>query len=258
MERHNLILSPHFDDAVLSLGGLLAKEGSKSTVLTFFAGKPPKSRAHLWDLFCGFLNSDDAIRAREKENIHALESLNVSQSNIVNFSFLGKSYRRWFGASDEKLKAIMLAELLKFIRTRASEGLNIFAPALEVHKDHKLLKAVLLSAVPILKNENIKFFLYQDLPYSYVLPAGKLKPEQVSKKAQLEIITVPLTQSEIAKKVSAIEAYQSQLGTLAMLSGGNLASKIERFASKQASQFDVSTGYCEVLYEVTQQKRSKN
>lgn len=249
-ERHNLILSPHLDDAVLSLGGLLAKEGAHSTVLTFFAGKPAKSRAHLWDLFCGFLNSDDAIQAREKENEAALESLNVSKEDIVNLSFLGKSYRKWFGASDEKLKAVMLAELLKRIRAQASEGLNVFAPALEIHKDHKLLKAVVLSAIPLLEKENVKFFLYQDLPYSYVVPPNRLEPKRVSKETELHTVTVPLSETEVSMKVAAIEAYTSQLGLLASLSGGKLTSKIKGFAATQASKFDVPTGYCEVVYEV--------
>lgn len=258
MERHNLILSPHYDDAVLSLGGLLAKEGKRSTVLTFFGGKPAKSRPHLWDLFCGFLNSDDAIKARIKENESALESLNVPKENIVNLSLLGRSYRRWLGNSDEKLKAVMLAELLKFIRMQPSQELNIFAPAFEVHKDHRLLKSVLLSAMPLLEKENIKFFLYQDLPYSYVLPAKKLEPERVSKKTSLDVVTVPLSETDISQKVVAIEAYKSQLGILGGLSGGNLTSKIRRFAIEQASKFNVPTGYCEVVYEVTDQKRTKN
>lgn len=258
MERHNLILSPHYDDAVLSLGGLLAKEGKHSTVLTFFGGKPSKSRLHLWDLLCGFLNSDDAIRERIKENDKALESLNVPKENIVNLPLLGRSYRMWFGSSDEKLKAVMLAELLKFIRTHHSEELNIFAPAFEVHKDHRLLKAVLLSAIPLLEKEGIKFFLYQDLPYSYVLPSKKLEPDRVSKKSSLGVVTVPLSETDISAKVTAIEAYKSQLGPLESLSGKGLTSKIKKFASEQASKFGVPTGFCEVLYEVTDQKRDRN
>jgi len=70
-----VIVSPHLDDAVLSLGGWIAtasKQGAAVKVVTVMAGDPKKDLpASKWDLRCGFEGQIQATEARRKEDAAA-------------------------------------------------------------------------------------------------------------------------------------------------------------------------------------------
>ena len=76
-----LVLSPHFDDAVLSAFGLL-QGGSPVEIATVFTGEPDSVRETGWDRLCGFSDSDDAVRSRRAENDQALRDLPVAQRHL--------------------------------------------------------------------------------------------------------------------------------------------------------------------------------
>lgn len=252
MARLHVLLSPHFDDAVLSLGGLLAKEGCSSTVVTFFGGKPEPSQITPWDLASGFLNSNQARDARVKENDEALKLLGVPENQIVNLRHLDQQYRAdLFGRSDDKeLSKLLLQDLLSLLESYGDRELNLYAPGLEMHKDHFLIKHVLLEAIPHLKGKPVQFFLYQDLPYAYTIPEEKLQKDAISDIATVELVPVPLSREQTEKKIEAIKLYQSQISPLELFKGSDLPSRVMDFSSRQARQFGADTEYCEVLYKI--------
>lgn len=252
MARHNVVLSPHFDDAVLSLGGLLAKEGGSSTVVTFFAGKPASPRVTPWDLSSGFFNSDQAYQARYQENARALELLGISQEQTINLEHLDQQYRVnvFNTADDESLPERLLQDLLSLLQSHESQELNLYAPGLEMHEDHRLIKQTLLAALPYLTGQNVRCFLYQDLPYACTLSEEKLQKHKVTSVPDAEIVTVSLSRDQILKKMAAIMLYRSQILPLELYVGGNLSSRITEFSSSQARLFDVGAEYCEVVYRI--------
>jgi len=83
----SLIVSPHYDDAVLSCWRLLSTK--ESTVLTVCSEGPDDSMSTDWDLLCGFNHSVEAIAARELENAAALEgwALNHQKSGLKDFAY---------------------------------------------------------------------------------------------------------------------------------------------------------------------------
>src|SRR5262249_5815752 len=90
----SIILSPHFDDAVLSLGGLLAAQAGRVIVATLFAGVPPRPVRGLWDLCCGFRDSDQAMQVRTRENQNSLLACGIPSTDIRNYAYLDYQYRR--------------------------------------------------------------------------------------------------------------------------------------------------------------------
>lgn len=66
-----IVVSPHLDDAVLGCGGLLAT-CPDSVVCTVFAGEPASPLHTEWDEASGFANAHEAVRARRREDEHAL------------------------------------------------------------------------------------------------------------------------------------------------------------------------------------------
>ncbi|HEX9505794.1 MAG TPA: PIG-L family deacetylase, partial [Acidimicrobiia bacterium] len=71
-----LVVSPHFDDAVLSCAHVVAA-AREAVVVTVFGGRPTRYPAvpSAWDQRCGFRVGDDVVARRRAENAAALEAL---------------------------------------------------------------------------------------------------------------------------------------------------------------------------------------
>jgi LmbE family N-acetylglucosaminyl deacetylase len=75
-----VVVSPHLDDAVFSLGGALADLGRARTVsvITLFAGDPGlEGLPTAWDARAGFDSAPRALTARREEDRRACERLGV-------------------------------------------------------------------------------------------------------------------------------------------------------------------------------------
>src|SRR5437879_5957076 len=89
-ERPLLLLSPHFDDAVLSCAALLARERPLD-VLTIFTGVPNPPRQSAWDRTTGFADSTQSVAARRAEEQaafsggrHGLAFLDLLETEYVS------------------------------------------------------------------------------------------------------------------------------------------------------------------------------
>src|SRR5580700_10851459 len=83
-----VVVSPHFDDAIMSLGSSIsyaAQRGTKIEVLTVFADIPTsETPASLWDRQCGFSTEGEAARARRDEDRQACSTVGA-ESRWLNF-----------------------------------------------------------------------------------------------------------------------------------------------------------------------------
>jgi len=80
--RRIVVISPHLDDAALSLGATIAhaaRAGARVTVLTPLSGEvdsdDPPGR---WDRDCGWSSAGDAARGRRQEDVAACELLGAT------------------------------------------------------------------------------------------------------------------------------------------------------------------------------------
>jgi LmbE family N-acetylglucosaminyl deacetylase len=73
------VLSPHLDDAALSLGGSIAqatRNGNTVCVVTVFAYDPAQVGPPMeWDAACGFTSAQEAARVRREEDVRACRIL---------------------------------------------------------------------------------------------------------------------------------------------------------------------------------------
>ena len=146
-----LLLSPHWDDAVLDCWGLLTSE-RRVTVVNLFAGVPPRGRLAPWDAITGA--TDSAMRARERiaEDARALAGAGRTP---VNLPFLDAQYRG--AAPDPTLEEIDRA---LFAAAPSASRVHVTA-GVGGHLDHLLARRygrVLLRA-------GLPVTLYADLPY---------------------------------------------------------------------------------------------
>jgi LmbE family N-acetylglucosaminyl deacetylase len=84
------IISPHYDDAVLSCGAFMLGCGRSTRVVTVCAGPPAAEvPANPWDRRCGFTRARAAAAARRSEDLKACSILGAEP---VHLSFSERDY----------------------------------------------------------------------------------------------------------------------------------------------------------------------
>jgi GlcNAc-PI de-N-acetylase len=228
MSPDTVILSPHFDDAVLSCWDVLRSAG-KVLVVNVFAGEPPAGTLGWWDRLAGASDSAAAVRARIAEDRQALA---LAGRRAVNLPFLDSQYRQ----GDQSL-----GEIVEALRGVLAADARIYAPASlgDHHRDHTAVRAAALA----LHAQGAKVALYADLPHAtvsgwprWVLDNGSSTTgkdranEQWA--AQLRATGIPvermaravhrLPAGDHAGKLEAVLAYRSQTGPLQETYGRSL------------------------------------
>ncbi|MER0243789.1 PIG-L family deacetylase [Streptomyces sp. HSW2009] len=78
-----VVISPHFDDAVLSLAAVIPQLPGPVVVVTAYGGAPgPEATVSSWDADCGFGTPHEAHRARVIEDAQALQMVGVAQITL--------------------------------------------------------------------------------------------------------------------------------------------------------------------------------
>lgn len=218
-----VVISTHFDDAALSLGGFLGRSQGRKAIATVHAGRPdPDLPVSWWDAACGFLSGQEAHQVRLAEDARACALLGVDQVTLSNPD---SPYR---GGGP-------LAELDEFLLslppfTEVLAPLGVRQPDHARVRDHTL--ATLTSAGRALPK------LYADLPYAAVAPgwgAGSgiaALAEFVESGEEHPIVTarfglsvkeeLRLDGQDWIRKRDAILCYASQLGPVASIEDSEL------------------------------------
>ena len=199
-----VVLSPHLDDAVFSVGATIARasrSGARVSVLTMFAGDPESSApAGDWDRLAGFVTAGEAATARRCEDRKACSLLSATP---VWQPFLDEQYA---DDSDDGALAYVLEEALRTADTLLLPGFPL------THPDHIRLVRLVLAAGLFPG----RIGLYAEQPY--LLWEGRvgaleslrdLVPETVSWRG------TRIGYRDLALKVLACRAYSSQLACIA-------------------------------------------
>lgn len=229
MDPETVILSPHFDDAVLSCWDLLVSE-DEVLVVNVFAGEPPAGALGWWDRLAGASDSGAAVRARIEEDRRALA---LAGRAAVNLPFLDSQYREPDQAPGEIVEAL---------RGVLAAGARIYAPASlgDSHRDHTAVRAAALA----LHAEGADVALYADLPHAtvdgwprWVLDGDRglsvgADPAGERWATQLEATGIPvarmahaarrLARKDHAGKLAAVLTYASQIAPLQRSFGRSL------------------------------------
>jgi hypothetical protein len=219
MSQDTVILSPHFDDAVLSCWHVLVGAGDV-LVVNVFAGEPAAGTLGWWDELTGASDSAAAVRTRIEEDRQALALVGRS---AVNLPFLDSQYREFDQAPEEIVQAL---------REVVATGSRIYAPASlgGHHRDHTAVRGAALA----LHAEGAHVALYADLPHATVLglprwvtdggsPTGADRAD-AQWTSQLEATNIPvermmaathrLSSKDHAGKLQAVLTYASQIAPL--------------------------------------------
>jgi LmbE family N-acetylglucosaminyl deacetylase len=200
-----VVLSPHFDDAAMGAGHLLATYPD-STVLTVFAGRPPAypDPPGKWDAAGGFQAGDDVVGVRREEDLRAMEVLGTSH-HWLEFS------EHAYLAPPDRPTPDQIAPALE----RALREINptaVFAPMGLGNPDHVVVHDTALLVRQSL--DEVAWFCYEDHGYKHI---PGLLAWRVAKLLRAEPwptpAIVPLHLDE-ARKRRAIWSYASQIPPL--------------------------------------------
>jgi LmbE family N-acetylglucosaminyl deacetylase len=196
-----LVVSPHYDDAVLSCGNLLAAVPD-STVITVFAGRPTNATILTdWDERCGFTSAAQAMAERARENGQALSTLEASG---IDLDFLDSQY-----SERPQQGCDLLGDTLAAMISQTQPA-AVFFPLGLFHEDHVTVSDVLMTLCHRLPS--IQWFVYADIPYAK-------RPERVARRladcVDRGVAATPLHIGHLPeRKAIAIKAYRSQLSGL--------------------------------------------
>jgi LmbE family N-acetylglucosaminyl deacetylase len=174
-----VVLSPHSDDAALSLAGtlkILADEAVAITILTCFsysAGLTNQNPGH----------PDDVTRLRKEEDIIfrnlVSDRIRLEWLDLPDAPLRGHSLESLFlGSGFKNQDFAAKASILKFLNSVNCENSYLFAPlAIGGHIDHRIARQV---GMHLLLSGSHSIVFYEDLPY-----AGAFTLEDIEQYIQL-------------------------------------------------------------------------
>jgi LmbE family N-acetylglucosaminyl deacetylase len=201
-----VVVSPHLDDAVLSLGAAIAawgRQGADVEVLTVLAGDPEsQAPAGGWDRRGGFATEGDAGRARRAEDTRACAALGASTSWLA---FGDLNYER-HGTDDDVRTAV--AEVVGDAATLLLPGSPLS------HPDHEWLVRTVADA-PLGAG---RLGLYAEQPYAARAGGTPGTAPWLEVGLGVKLVFEPVRvgiRDRLAKR-KAMHAYASQLPLLAL------------------------------------------
>jgi len=208
-----VLISPHLDDAVLSLGALIGaapRSGARVELLTVFAGNPAATQAAgPWDRKSGFATAGEAARQRRLEDQQACALLGARAHCL---SFGDEQYER---GGDE-------ASVLAAVAAIARGADTLLVPGFPLHNaDHAWLSRILLAVTW----PGSRIALYAEQPYLYTARRSHSQPGTAPALAALlarppHWESVPYEAADRRLKHRAIRCYGSQLRQLGLSSFG--------------------------------------
>jgi LmbE family N-acetylglucosaminyl deacetylase len=150
-----VVISPHFDDAALSLGAtisMLSRHGVTPTVVTVMANDPETDEVgRRWDLICGFANAADAARGRRDEDLNACELMGAKP---IWLNFADREHEP---AADDD-------EIQEAIRQCVGSAATVLVPGFPLlNVDHARVSRLILKSDII---DSCRVGLYFEQPYA--------------------------------------------------------------------------------------------
>lgn len=153
--NQNLILSPHLDDALLSMGGSILLLKKKFNVSTFFNTA--------WTTLSKKMSVQEITKLNLKEEITVMNALKC-QFDFLNYpEALLRGYKQWNDPLDLKNEKNLISEIKKSITKKIVSSNAIYIPAaIGQHVDHLLVFSIFCDLC-----YKLDVYIYEDLPYAY-------------------------------------------------------------------------------------------
>jgi LmbE family N-acetylglucosaminyl deacetylase len=214
------VVSPHFDDAVLSCTELMTR-ADRSTVITVFSSGPKRAgQISGWDRVCGFSAGDDVMAVRAAEDAAALASLEATPTSLGFSQYRAavpywarfviargirvvRAYRSGVGLPQRVGEALIE-------RVHAIQATTCAVPLGVSHADHKLTTLACLQVARQLPG--VRWLIYEDMPYSIQSPSARAAAFRKLNSAGFVVEPISFDDDpNTARKRAALAYYGTQL-----------------------------------------------
>lgn len=193
---NTVVISPHLDDAMLSLGGYL--QSHPAQVVTVFAGVPELGEVSDYDRSRGFSSSAAAMVIRCAEDSEACADLGCVAEH---FDFLDLQYRR----SMEDLRSVA-DRLVAALEPHPTA--DVFVPLGLGHEDHRFIADVALGCIW----SGQTLHVYEELPYRVLHPEEVVaRFAEIDEHYERAELPAPLAAGYRGRKRTTLRHYKSQL-----------------------------------------------
>jgi LmbE family N-acetylglucosaminyl deacetylase len=211
-----VVVSPHLDDAVLSLGatlGYAARHGADVTVVTVLAGDPAAATpAGRWDAKGGFRTAGEAAAARRREDVRACSRLRVTPT--------------WLPLQDGDYGQLSAETISRELLPHLDWNALTLIPGYPLaHDDHKVVAEVVRGQCP----QPDRLLSYVEQPYALW---QEERPGSDWQRA-------PATVRDRLQKLRACRSYSSQLHAFAI---DRLLFHVTRFEARRGGELVRSAG----------------
>jgi LmbE family N-acetylglucosaminyl deacetylase len=198
LEGDFTVVSPHLDDAVLSLGAAISAARGRATVLTVLAGDvDSQAPAGFWDRSAGFETAGEAARARRQEDARACAVLGAEPRWLP---YSDDQYDR--GGDDDEIRAA--------VQAAAADGAVLIPGFPLLHPDHRWLRQLLDGLF-----EPERTVVYAEQPYAALFsarPGDRQEAPGVPPPERWGPLAAGVRNER--RKLAACRAYKSQLPLL--------------------------------------------
>jgi len=203
--RRLVVVSPHFDDAAMGAGHLVASYPG-TAVVTVMAGRPPAypPEPSPWDALGGFTAGDDVVAVRREEDRHAMEVLGAVP---VWLDFPDHQYV----APEDRPTAAQIAPVLQGSLVDLDPSAVLFPMGLG-NPDHDVTHEACL----LVRRElgDVAWFCYEDHGYKHIPGLLAWRVARLLRRQPWPTpAIIPHTEDEERKR-RAIWCYTSQIAPL--------------------------------------------
>lgn len=196
-----LVVSPHLDDAVLSLGATISRATRSSSsvdVVTVFAADPLSTRpASGWDKRAGFATEGEAAAARRGEDSEACRLVGATPAWLP---FAPGSY------GDPRDPDRVWSELAPIVTCADT----VFVPGFPLtNADHAWVAGLFID-----RELAVELVRYSEQPYRYSIRTEGRRPGSGWQRSRVAI-------TDYRRKRRAVQSYRSQLPLLGLTRGVN-------------------------------------
>ncbi len=204
-----VVVSPHFDDAILGAAHLLATYRG-STVITVLGGRPSEYPPEVtdWDACGGFVTGDDVVAARREEDRAAMDFVGATP---VWLEFADHQYL----AKEDRPTATDVAPVLASALT-AAKPTAVFLPMGLANPDHVVTHDAGLMARSTLVESGggPAWFCYEDHGYKHIPGILAWRVAKLFKSGLWPTPAVVAIEPDMDHKRAAIAFYKSQVAPL--------------------------------------------
>ncbi len=216
-KKKKIILSPHYDDFILSLGGIALKWGGMKRMIedwiifsnsNYLVNDCDGNK----DISKSRIEVVSSIRLKEEQNAAKriggvkIKLLHQNEASIRGHGEKEHPHGFPYGFEKEKDEKAM-KNIRKLLRPLFSKDVQIFIPlAIQEHVDHFIVRQVVTEMLHF--NKKCQIFFYEDLPYAaYATKKEWKNVNNFIKKNNLLPITIPIN---LNLKLGILDFYNSQ------------------------------------------------